>query len=59
MSGDGDEAERLQVLEQYRKKVSSTVFYGVKSVKCKFFSFVPRGGRSTFPVPSEAFQYRL
>lgn len=23
MSGDGDEAERLQVLEQYRKKVRS------------------------------------
>lgn len=27
MSGEGDEAERLQVLEQYRKKVSDEAVY--------------------------------
>lgn len=38
MSGEGDEAERLQVLEQYRKKVRSEseaeVVFGV-DVSCQ------------------------
>lgn len=51
MSGEGDEAERLQVLEKYRKKVRESHFFVASALNARFRSARTRHGRPGMPFP--------